>query len=105
MHYLCNHNFKYMRKNIFILLITSFLCLEGVAQSATKNSLEFGFQFYGLPIPDMELPMGAMFKIGYDIVPYKKNLRSEEHTSELQSRQYLVCRLLLEKKKKRKNNK
>src|SRR3712207_7905426 len=26
--------------------------------------------------------------------------RSEEHTSELQSRQYLVCRLLLEKKKK-----
>src|SRR3712207_8047909 len=28
-------------------------------------------------------------------------LRSEEHTSELQSRQYLVCRLLLEKKKKR----
>src|SRR5258707_9764899 len=28
-------------------------------------------------------------------------VRSEEHTSELQSRQYLVCRLLLEKKKKR----
>src|SRR5258707_6577314 len=28
-------------------------------------------------------------------------LRSEEHTSELQSRQYLVCRLLLEKKKNR----
>src|SRR3712207_8335698 len=28
--------------------------------------------------------------------------RSEEHTSELQSRQYLVCRLLLEKKKKKK---
>src|SRR3712207_7565626 len=28
--------------------------------------------------------------------------RSEEHTSELQSRQYLVCRLLLEKKKKQK---
>src|SRR5258707_5038823 len=30
-----------------------------------------------------------------------KILRSEEHTSELQSRQYLVCRLLLEKKKKK----
>src|SRR5258707_5836682 len=27
-------------------------------------------------------------------------LRSEEHTSEIQSRQYIVCRLLLEKKKK-----
>src|SRR3712207_7390722 len=31
-------------------------------------------------------------------------LRSEEHTSELQSRQYLVCRLLLEKKKKTKKS-
>src|SRR3712207_7961719 len=30
--------------------------------------------------------------------------RSEEHTSELQSRQYLVCRLLLEKKKKKINH-
>src|SRR3712207_6949027 len=30
--------------------------------------------------------------------------RSEEHTSELQSRQYLVCRLLLEKKKKLKSH-
>src|SRR5215475_15813425 len=30
--------------------------------------------------------------------------RSEEHTSELQSRENLVCRLLLEKKKKTKNN-
>src|SRR3712207_8968082 len=31
--------------------------------------------------------------------------RSEEHTSELQSRQYLVCRLLLEKKKKKQQSK
>src|SRR3712207_7720002 len=34
---------------------------------------------------------------GYDL----EEERSEEHTSELQSRQYLVCRLLLEKKKTR----
>src|SRR3712207_7450895 len=39
---------------------------------------------------DMTLPDGAL------IID-----RSEEHTSELQSRQYLVCRLLLEKKKKK----
>src|SRR5258707_1623830 len=31
---------------------------------------------------------------------FETSTRSEEHTSELQSRQYLVCRLLLEKKKK-----
>src|SRR3712207_7763403 len=35
-------------------------------------------------------PFGAFVDLG----------RSEEHTSELQSRQYLVCRLLLEKKKR-----
>src|SRR5690606_28907033 len=34
---------------------------------------------------------------------HKKNNRSEEHTSELQSRENLVCRLLLEKKKQKKN--
>src|SRR3712207_9183935 len=34
-------------------------------------------------------------QVGKDLM-----FRSEEHTSELQSRQYLVCRLLLEKKKK-----
>src|SRR3712207_7077036 len=33
-------------------------------------------------------------------VVVSEETRSEEHTSELQSRQYLVCRLLLEKKKK-----
>src|SRR3712207_7555649 len=37
-------------------------------------------------------------KVSYSM-PENPN-RSEEHTSELQSRQYLVCRLLLEKKKK-----
>src|SRR2546422_1416889 len=34
----------------------------------------------------------------------RMTLRSEEHTSELQSRLHLVCRLLLEKKKKKINN-
>src|SRR5690625_5512301 len=34
----------------------------------------------------------------------RDHVRSEEHTSELQSRGHLVCRLLLEKKKKKNNN-
>src|SRR5258707_3567515 len=37
--------------------------------------------------------------IGFARGRIRKPSRSEEHTSELQSRQYLVCRLLLEKKK------
>src|SRR3712207_2474969 len=43
-----------------------------------------------------EIAVRAAFKAVQD----GKQVRSEEHTSELQSRQYLVCRLLLEKKKK-----
>src|SRR3712207_8100122 len=39
-------------------------------------------------VPESRLPQGKA-----------ADTRSEEHTSELQSRQYLVCRLLLEKKK------
>src|SRR3712207_7720762 len=40
--------------------------------------------------------------LGVATVQRRGEHRSEEHTSELQSRQYLVCRLLLEKKKKKK---
>src|SRR3712207_8329801 len=36
--------------------------------------------------------------VGDQLAPFEDLTRSEEHTSELQSRQYLVCRLLLEKK-------
>src|SRR3712207_7890824 len=42
----------------------------------------------------------APFEITAGLETRCVNERSEEHTSELQSRQYLVCRLLLEKKKK-----
>src|SRR3712207_8483487 len=46
-------------------------------------------------VADLDLPPAAAQQLEAE----KANLRSEEHTSELQSRQYLVCRLLLEKKK------
>src|SRR3712207_8216037 len=46
--------------------------------------------------------LGSIRLDGQEIAgrPSSEIARSEEHTSELQSRQYLVCRLLLEKKKK-----
>src|SRR3712207_8929442 len=49
----------------------------------------------------LELPGGGA-ELQLDVVvpqAHRGQPRSEEHTSELQSRQYLVCRLLLEKKK------
>src|SRR5947209_18323548 len=58
-----------------------------------------------LPIPGTERVAQARFLDGKQPrwkykVSAREALRSEEHTSELQSRQYLVCRLLLEKKKR-----
>src|SRR5690554_6583206 len=47
-------------------------------------------------------PYASRFDLKQD--KYVKSPRSEEHTSELQSRPHLVCRLLLEKKKKKNNN-
>src|SRR5438874_9420709 len=47
---------------------------------------------------------GCMAVVGADL-PLHRRVRSEEHTSELQSRRDLVCRLLLEKKKKKKSKK
>src|SRR5258708_22169769 len=42
---------------------------------------------------------GLMAAVASDGAPVRVHLRSEEHTSELQSPDHLVCRLLLEKKK------
>src|SRR2546422_7488646 len=48
----------------------------------------------------VNLPLGAEREVHMKGVFHAKLIRSEEHTSELQSRLHLVCRLLLEKKKK-----
>src|SRR3712207_7999231 len=60
---------------------------------ARRSSAASGFFFCGIRLEPEE---------NASATSQKPNswLRSEEHTSELQSRQYLVCRLLLEKKKK-----
>src|SRR5437879_5430353 len=62
-----------------------------------------GFAFEGVsPLPKfvtMYCPMPEL-KTRILVVDDDQRLRSEEHTSELQSPMYLVCRLLLEKKKK-----
>src|SRR2546422_6930326 len=59
------------------------------------------FRRHGLPVPEIyaeDLSHGAYLL--EDLGDTSLFERSEEHTSELQSRLHLVCRLLLEKKKK-----
>src|SRR5438093_6185259 len=59
----------------------------------------------GRQTPAPHVPIGAGMKVGHDQRRYRPRVpsreRSEEHTSELQSLTNLVCRLLLEKKKKK----
>src|SRR5947209_11295081 len=53
------------------------------------------------PVPGSrtKIPRTIPSEVNSKVPAIIKRTRSEEHTSELQSRQYLVCRLLLEKKK------
>lgn len=67
-------NYLNMKKNVLTLFCLLFVCLQGFTQNTIKNSIELGLQLYGLPIPDINIPMGSMVKLGYDIVPYKKKL-------------------------------
>src|SRR3712207_7257758 len=54
--------------------------------------------------PDRDSPTTSRPSRTYAMSCAHPGPRSEEHTSELQSRQYLVCRLLLEKKKKKEHS-
>src|SRR2546422_5482156 len=67
----------------------------------------FRSQLLLIPVVDqvnagVDAALGDLAVIGNVGVPLRARSRSEEHTSELQSRLHLVCRLLLEKKKKNK---
>src|SRR3712207_6957604 len=58
------------------------------------------FVFHACVVAALIAGMGAALMLTHALLPpvVARCARSEEHTSELQSRQYLVCRLLLEKK-------
>src|SRR5690554_7015423 len=68
-------------------------------QSALNGAMFRLRSFLGLSENDSIDPLIPELE-GYPEITYVDVLRSEEHTSELQSRPHLVCRLLLEKKKK-----
>src|SRR2546429_4483323 len=72
---------------------------DQIAQAAVKGEVLTGLLYLAPDAEDLHAHLNTV------AVPFnklaEKDLRSEEHTSELQSRLHLVCRLLLEKKKKK----
>src|SRR3712207_7432733 len=69
-------------------------------KEAGAENLETTLWYMPIPRPYIPDGKGIASAMQQDLkkVGINAKLRSEEHTSELQSRQYLVCRLLLEKK-------
>src|SRR5437762_7599760 len=86
----------------------------GPAHPAMHGIIRIVTKLHGERIEEAEVEIGYLHRgfekmsetVDYNgVIPYTDRLnyvspRSEEHTSELQSPMYLVCRLLLEKKKK-----
>src|SRR5258707_8965324 len=82
----------------YTTLFRSWLCFQVLGASLGASALLAGLAVERLLTLIPITPGGA------GVVRQPARRRSEEHTSELQSRQYLVCRLLLEKKKKPSKN-
>src|SRR3712207_8594355 len=94
---------QYVLPGILVMSVVFTTVYSGVALNTdlTKGVVD---RFRSLPIWRPAPLLGALLgdSVRYVVagtVILVLGVRSEEHTSELQSRQYLVCRLLLEKKK------
>src|SRR3712207_8430427 len=92
-------------KNISVL--KAFAKEEEISERTLKTARDYVY-WVKRSMGAVTIPMGLIdifMEIGVVVVMILGSIflyhgdRSEEHTSELQSRQYLVCRLLLEKKK------
>src|SRR5690554_7695117 len=80
------------------------LAIAGVNLALSNNDLNKAEEFFNAAAevsPKNKVLFSNMGSIYLTAADKAYNERSEEHTSELQSRPHLVCRLLLEKKKKR----
>src|SRR3712207_8824795 len=99
------HSF-FSRLLAYFFSISCILALGFMGNAVQANSIASAFEI-AFRIPPMTVGIvvailaGLIFFGGTKRIASvtEKVVRSEEHTSELQSRQYLVCRLLLEKKK------
>src|SRR5690554_7102578 len=89
-------------KHIFSLFFALSFLFNTQAQTKAIPPFE-PEQYVRSIIQELDIPDDTFEQMrGKNYVVPLKLFRSEEHTSELQSRPHLVCRLLLEKKKKKK---
>src|SRR5690625_7120686 len=94
-----------MSKNDYFMQLQADILGINVERHSTEQVTSLGIAYLaGLAVGywEDEAEIKKLKKRGTVFIPNNDNteIRSEEHTSELQSRGHLVCRLLLEKKKK-----
>src|SRR5436189_6133959 len=92
--------------SFIVLLYSCFFFNDTATTEIYTLSLHDALPIYGLGSPIGDERPAKLVTFSFHLASSSKSQasRSEEHTSELQSPMYLVCRLLLEKKKKNKNN-
>src|SRR5437899_8954684 len=86
----------------FIVLAAAITCGVSLQKSFTAVDNYFSTQMQQIRIIDYlnrDVKRGLVVTTSVDLQSVTMSVRSEEHTSELQSLRHLVCRLLLEKKK------
>src|SRR5690606_39564671 len=86
-------NFPYFKSFQELFMLTGTTTASGICANNVFNP--FSLKGFGAPFR-LRVPSGKITAVQLFLATF---LRSEEHTSELQSRENLVCRLLLEKKK------
>src|SRR3712207_8819191 len=94
---------------LFAKVKTDFLEYLEIEQNRSQKTIE-NYDHYltrlidfagDIKVSDIDMELIRKWRLWLNRLGTNTSDRSEEHTSELQSRQYLVCRLLLEKKKYR----
>src|SRR5258708_29875320 len=75
----------------------------GISQAAVSRNLMALEKILGVRVLHRTSRQVSPTTAGTDVLAHARQVRSEEHTSELQSPDHLVCRLLLEKKKNTKH--
>src|SRR5207253_9045563 len=83
----------------YVTLVTAYISFLLIPPPPRSTLFPYTTLFRSLSISPRSKKIGALLPAHSRSNPQSSEKRSEEHTSELQSRGHLVCRLLLEKKK------
>src|SRR5437763_14183396 len=93
------HSISITISHLFAFFFYNYAPHRDLHSFPTRRSSDLSIRHTALPRTGAQLAVVSRHRRGRAPFVQRRIIRSEEHTSELQSPMYLVCRLLLEKKK------